>query len=406
MGKRIGVRNTTRRKRLGRGRRKLNLMATSSGPWVIVLLITIGILAVAAGLYFFAAPYVMGLMGIETGNAEPTPMVATPSPSPSPHLVQTTDLATLQKEIVLKQKYISDPLFSGGEVYFTGGTDEAGGPKMNNLYKYNVEDNTEEKIGDMGIENDDLFTPRVNDNWIVWLDHKRSGGGYIKAISRKGSGTPFVVKRYYTGKPDLQLSGDLVAWVERTGTSMDKLFVLDLTSRESAVLDVFKNSVFGTSDASMSGDELIWANLDPEQSGQDAGKTGLNGAIYSVRLDGMGGKPNIYRPITYVHDPITNGKVYAWIDSNHGPEANLYISIERGPSEKIDTGVLNYALGDEFVAYSKDNAIYVYFWDTKVKQCIIPDREQAMFLGVSENKVLWYDITVRERDILKYAPVS
>lgn len=405
MGKRIGLRHSSRRKRLGRGRRKLNLMATSSGPWVIIVAITIAVLAIAAGLYFFAAPFVMDLLGIERGNSEPTPVVATPPPTPSPHLVQTVDLASLQKEIVLKQKYISDPMFSGGEVYFSAGTDEAGGPKMNNLYKYNVEASTEEKIGDMGLANDDIFSPHVNDRWIVWLDHKRAGGGTIKAVSREGT-TPFAVKQYYVGKPEIQLAGDLVAWVERTGTTTDKLFVVDLTTRESVVLDVFKNSIFGSSDVSMAGDELVWANLDPEQSGQDAGTSGLNGAIYSVRLDGMGGKPNIYRPETYVHDPITNGKVIAWIDSNHGPEANLYISIEESAPKKIETGVLDYALGDEFIAYSKDNAIYVYFWGTEVKQCIIPEREEAMLLGVSESKVLWYDITVRERDILKYAPVS
>ena len=93
------------------------------------------------------------------------------------------------------------------------------------------------------------------------------------------------------------------------------------------------------------------------------------------------------------------------LDGNHGPETNLYYCKNSGAATLLDRGVLDFGLGDGFIAYAKDSAIYAYRFADNKSYRITPERESVQFLGVSDGKVLWMDVTTRERDIVKFAPI-
>ena len=71
----------------------------------------------------------------------------------------------------------------------------------------------------------------------------------------------------------------------------------------------------------------------------------------------------------------------------------------------IKTGVVQFGMGNKFIAYSKDETIYLYRFDNKKTYKLSGEYEKAQFMGVSDGKVIWMDVTSRERDILKYSEV-
>ena len=56
-----------------------------------------------------------------------------------------------------------------------------------------------------------------------------------------------------------------------------------------------------------------------------------------------------------------------------------------------------------FVAYGKDEAVWIYVFENGKSYRLTPERENTQFLGVSGGYVMWMDVTSRERDIIKYA---
>ena len=57
----------------------------------------------------------------------------------------------------------------------------------------------------------------------------------------------------------------------------------------------------------------------------------------------------------------------------------------------------------EFVAYGKDETVWIYVFENGKSYRLTPERENTQFLGVSGGYVMWMDVTSRERDIIKYA---
>jgi hypothetical protein len=181
---------------------------------------------------------------------------------------------------------------------------------------------------------------------------------------------------------------------------MDKLFVSDLRTKETTVMSMFSNSVYGQSQPDFRNGVLVWADVDTV----DAEQSGSTSTINSISVSDSTVKP--YKPGTYVHDPEYNGNFYAWLTNNHGPRTELYFSNGYIEPVKVDEGVVEFGIASDFLAYSKDETIWVYLFDKRKSYRLTPDRERAQFLGVSENKVLWMDVTSRERDIMKFAPIE
>lgn len=211
----------------------------------------------------------------------------------------------------------------------------------------------------------------------------------------RDGGDAVVVKDVYTGQPKLQLDGNYLAWMERTGSRMDKLFVCDLTTLESTTVQMFSDSPYGQSDPSLKNGLLVWA---------DAGDSADVSQIFRIRLSQSTATP--YSPNTYVHDPQGDERCLAWLTGHHGVGTDLYCSVNGGPAVLVDSDVIEFGLTEDFIAYGKGERVYIYFYDKGKTYPITPERELAQFLGASGGYVVWMDVTSRERDIMKYAHID
>lgn len=392
-------------KRVKYRKRRSSFKASNWAPVLMLAGTVTAIIGALALFIIFGLPALLPLIGVEY-SLSPTPTPApTPRPTPTPRPIENSEhIEELQKEVVLsssqRYRWLADPYFYGDKLIFTGGELTDGEACMTAMLEYDVNTEAVREI-DPGRDNDHYMYPVFNNRWLVYLDAHLTGGGYIKMLDLTDEGAkPQILKEVYTGLPELKLSGDYLAWTERTGTNMDKLFVADLNTKETTVMSMFNNSIYGQSLPDFQNGVLVWADADTA----DTGESGATSAIYSISLSDSTVKP--YKPGMYVHDPEFNGNYYAWLTNNHGPETELYFSNGHIEPVKVDEGVVEFGMGSDFIAYSKDETMWVYLMDKRKSYRLTPDREKAQFLGVSEGRALWMDVTSRERDIMKFAPIE
>lgn len=390
-------------------RRRTSLKATNVGPILALSATILSILGVIALIVFVALPALLPKLGISYNPPwQPTPTPRpTIRPTPTPHPVTRVDPAELQHEVVLtgydEYKWFADPYAWGDTLVFTAGRLVNDAVCMDALFKLDMQANTYEKIS-AERTNDSYIYPVLNGDWLAYFDSKAEGGGVIRAI-RLSTGEAKVVKQVYVGQPKLYLDGDVLAWMERTGSRMDKLFACDLTTMENVAVHLFNNTAYGQSAMSMCDGEIIYADADPNVTEAELDEAQVS-AIYSVQRSV--GKTSVYTPDTYVHDPMTNGRQWIWRNGSHGVGDDLYWTQSAQRPKLLAEDIVEYGLSDTFAAYSKDESIHVFFFDDGSTTVITPpaERERAQLLGVSNGVVIWMDVTSRERDIMKYARVE
>ncbi len=401
-----------REKRYKLKRKRTSLKATNAGPILAFSATIAAILGVIVLIVFVGLPALLPKIGINYNPPwQPTPTPRpTARPTPTPHPAAITDPVDLQHEVVLsgysKYNWFADPYAYNNALIFTAGHLVGSDVRMDLLFRYDITTGEAQEI-DAPLENQNYVYPMMNDRWLVYLDAKTNGGGYIRA-KHLDTGELYVVKQVYADQPVLQLDGDTLAWIERTGTRMDKLFVCDLNTLENTAIRLFSGTAYGQSAVSMSKGQIVFADIASGETG-NAGETSAEqptSAIYSLTLSDQSFKP--YTPGTYVHDPLTNGKQWIWRSGSHGPGDDLYMTQNGADTKLIGTDIADYGISEHFAAYSKNEAIFVYFFDNGQTIQITPDieRERTQLLGVSNGVVIWMDVTSRERDIMKYAVVK
>ena len=227
--------------------------------------------------------------------------------------------------------------------------------------------------------------PQLNDRWIVYLDALASGGGQIRAYNIKTAENR-ILKTVHLGLPVLALWEDTVFWVERTGSSRDKLFGCDLVTGESVTLELFDSTDAGISAASAGGGKLAYV------SGPGSLKI-LDLATGETREEHYG---------FTVHDPKTDGKIVAFLTGYHGEDSALMLVDEKGQLITVAHGVADFALADGAIVYGELDRTYVYFMDDGATFCLTRPSESAMFLGGGSDFAIWMDVTWRDRDIIEY----
>lgn len=390
-------------------RRRRKLMASKIGPWLRILGV-LALIAVAVVLVIrLVVPPMLQMMGVEWPPSTPTPATPTPKPTPTPHPLTVLEPTQYLRDIDVSTndlRFAADPYRYEDKIYFVAGRDPDGSAHFKALYEYDMVTGEQRALDDVQIQHDDVFRPQTNENWIVYLDHKRTGGGKIKVLDRSTNNIS-TVKTYYSGMPSIVLDGDLLAWMERTGTNMDKVFLFDLRTRENMTAAMLERSVFGQSDVDLSESEVIWADADPSATGEARDQTAVINYL-SLLPSTESKKVQNYLPGTYVHDPKTNGTARVWTDQRSGPSPKLYLSLNQGPPEMVAEKVTGYDLGSDFVAYCADEVMYVYFWGTKgFQRQISLQGEKCIFAGVSNDTVFYY-VTggVSANDIIKYVLVN
>lgn len=393
-------------KKAKRRRRRRSLSASNWGPIIKLTAVILGFLALLYVILYIAVPKAAEFIGIDyrapfTPEATPAP---TPKPTPTPHPMKTYDFAANSQELVFdgssNYKWFTDPYFHDGRMIISAGKLASDGKNVafSDMFFFNPEDRSAEKLP-LSPQNFHFMYPKFNGKWLVYLDAKIDEGGAIMAVDLTASPLKAVkVKDIYSGQPEPFLSDNYVAFTDRTGTTKDKLFVYDLTTMESTVVAMFTNSVYGQSKPFIADSTLIWADSATSSGSSD---TSVLNYIYinssTVKSVNTG---------TFVHDPECNRQYTAWLTEVHSRNTQLYgMNGFGGEPFLIDSGVVEFGLGSDFVAYSRDEGIYVYMFNGGSIYRLTQDYEQAMFLGVSDDHVMWMDVTSRERDIVKFIEI-
>ncbi len=344
-----------------------------------------------------------GLKGINADNlliCSPTPYI-TPEPTPAPHPMDSFDGGEAEREIVLpadiSYPWFGSPYCCGNKIICSAGKVVDGKSLMCALIEYDVESEFVKEL-DIDSQNGQLLNPVFNERWLVYLDgNTKNGGGDICVIDLKsGSMTPIVVKEVFACQPEFKLDGDYFTWIERTGTIKDKVFVCHIPTMETTVLQTYTQSGYGASMPYMFGGRILWAADD--NIAHEGGR--VSSAIKYVDLSS--GEISEMLPDVYVHDPEYNGSYYAWLGSPHDENSTLYVSNGVDAPVSIDTGVVEFGISEKFIAYGKNDAVWVYLFADGSIYRITPERESAQFLGTSGGYIMWMDVTSRERDIIRY----
>lgn len=407
-------------------RRRRSLSASNWGPVVNLLLCVLGGLAAAALLTLLVMIVLEAVFHVDTPLppdgivakvakvfskddiliTSPTPYY-TPEPTPTPHPMSSYSPEEEEKEVVLQPElqyyWFGDPQFNNGKLIFSAGKIIGDNVRMCALLQYDPSGGPVTELP-VKLKNAHFIYPVCNDEWLVYLDGKTKGGGEICAVRMNALGSePIVIKTIYTGQPEIRLDGHYIAWIERTGTTRDKLFVCDLETQETSVVDMFTASSYGTGAPYLKNGTLIWAS-----EGADKYEDGrVSSVIKHIDIGSSGIRE--YSVDTYVHDPEFNGTYFAWINTHHSESAVLYIAKASDgtalESKAIAEGVVDFVMDEHFVAYSIEEAIYVYLFNSGESFRITPERELTQLLGASEGYVIWMDVTSRERDVMKYAKI-
>ena len=72
-----------------------------------------------------------------------------------------------------------------------------------------------------------------------------------------------------------------------------------------------------------------------------------------------GGAEVAYEPGRYAYSPKMNGNYIAFLSSTSGPPRDIYLMEKGGETKLIESGVLNFDMGQDFLAYTKDQNVYI-----------------------------------------------
>ncbi|MDL2220334.1 hypothetical protein LJC55_01560 [Eubacteriales bacterium OttesenSCG-928-N14] len=402
-----------RRNRVFRKRRSFAQLRGSK-VWQTIKLLAVLALTVMVVVLFvnYGWPFVKDIMGWTT---EEPPLV---QPTPT----QIGDMTGRIRELTLgaPHRRISYPVIIGDSIYFPTGVNSAGNPSHKQIYvnKMGVTGNIQVR-GPQGIY-DNIFTMDVNANNIVYFDCRSEApnGGAIFMVERnpqlfetdpqtaEGAETiannsppvPIKLKDIAYGSDlKVQFVGEeYITFVERTGSRQDKLYLMNVNTHELTVLCVYEDSPLGLSQPGVGGNAVVWAAPDPNRPTNDR-----YAVIHSIQVGGDG-TISTYNPEMYVFNPVTNGRVTAWTDSNMGPNATLFMSVEGAAPKRLAEGVANYGMGENFVAWAEDGKVYVHYWDRNITAQVSTEDEYAFLVSFSPNAIGWFDITNSSYDRTRY----
>ncbi len=367
-------------------------------PYLEILL-GLGLLAALGwAVWTYGVPFLKGLYTHAYSCKEPE---ATPTPSPEPtpeptrdpypdHTLYTADLKTMQTEIVIPEfQYATDlSVVNGTILAAVGNYTPDGTAAFVRAYLYDVKAGTHTFLT-LPVQYKSIRFPAMNAQWIVYLDSGANGGGRMMAYDRS-TGKAKTLKIVHTGLPQPVLWENTAVWLERTGQSRDKLFAVDLVTGESVTVAIFDHSPYALSKPCFFDSSLLYVAPDGKLTSLDF-RTGKSETI-PVDAD-------------YVHDPQRNADGIAFLDSDHAADGRLLFYNGKETVEVV-TGAVEFYMGDGFIAYSRFNKNYVYFYGDGTTFCTTRNDETAMLLAAGGDVIVWMDVTWRNKDIMEFMTVG
>lgn len=326
---------------------------------------------------------------------------ASNTPLPGTSEAYPLDLSQSSTLVVSQEKNINQPAIHGNEMIFSAGTGSLKLPLLRKLYLYDLEAGTETMLAESNVKDGELYDTLINENYIIWLDTNQSGTNQIYSYKRypeEDEEQIRLLRECGFAMPKLRLFGDYLIWTEQNAEKEERLYMVYLLTGENVALPSYTESILGqestyaVSAPDIHGNVVIWAAPDETQS--DAQRVmGEKSTIFVCDLDQLINddySPEPWHAGMYVHEPITNGKAWAWIDRNKGPDASLWVKYGDEVT-KVSTHTTSYCFGDGMLVYAKEKTIWVYFYETGMYGRITPPDEPGILPIATGRKVVWYD---------------
>ena len=379
---------------------------------VVVALAALGctVIAVSALLWWliFAPPQArQALNGQQSlGRLDPLEITevsfapfVTPGPQDGQAESDALDLSAGSVLLSTQEENLNLPGLCADGLLYAAGTGSALQPVLKTLYYYDLAAGEETEIAKTQLgEDGEIFETHINERWMVYIDTNQHGNNQIFYIDRQDETlTPVLVKQTAYALPKLRLYENYLVWIEQTEEGTDDIWLFDLLTGENLCVAMLTGSAtYGVSAPSISGNEIIWAAHDPQQSEADR-ENGEKSAIYVCNLDRLSEEGYEFEHFSagmYVHEPLTNGTVWVWIDKNKAPDSNLYLKYRNGQNIQLVTqGVTGYAITDGMVVYAKGMQIWAYFYETDTYARLTGENEMGMQPVVWNDTVVWYDVS-------------
>lgn len=297
-------------------------------------------------------------------------------------------------------KIKNDPYIAGDKIIFTTHAED------NNVYTLDavaIYDTTSEQaeaelLPDVKKKYDNLMSPRMSGDYAVWIDSMVDGGGRIVGydLAKKKQ---FVIKEYGYAMPYLSLEGELLTFMQWAGDNMQRLYVYNMRTREAVTVKVYETSI-GNSAADVSANDIVWAEYKEDKDGV------VTGALKRIVLDGDKSYYENYNWGMNVFEPKTNGKDIVFATDRNIVGGDLMLSTGGGEPLKLAENVLNYDIGDGYVAYTKDDKVFLIFTNQQNTHEVTSDITKNLLVSVNGRGFTFYDITDGSLDeVVKYVNV-
>lgn len=361
---------------------------------------------------FGGSPMIGGPQGddkIAESTATPNP---TPKPTPNPTPIAKPDMSDSATELDSGYLSVNDPYMHGSEMIFTSGDPTSDTPNNDRVVVYDKAADTAAAVEGVEMKYFALFEPKINENFIVYLDVKAKDGGAVCGYDRTKN-EMFVMREYLFGKPKVTLVGDYALWMQQTGKGTDKLYLYHLPSKDCVTLEVFINTPLSVSGAHMSGDAIVYVQPQGESKVLDRSSMSTNSEIVVVPLeDGGDTKAVTFEPGMYVYDPKIDGDYIVFIDQPRSEASRLMVCEKQGDTysepEVIAEGIMNYDVGEGYVVYTSEDVVYIYYFaDGSSGKLSSTESARSLLASANGKNVLWYDITDMESkaSVIRYIQV-
>lgn len=326
-----------------------------------------------------------------------------------PKEITIVDISDSHSHSVLETdlQRINEPVAFSGEIMYSGGAgnnieDQA---ILTELFIYDMESKEERSIAKSEIKFGEIYEGRFNEKWIAWLDTNHIGNNIIYGMNRE-TGEIVEIKSCEYNRPQLRLWGDNLVWVEQGDLESDSLYLYNFSSGEPVVLEVFDNPTYGTCPPDIWRDVIIWSA--PGEDGNSIIKKMNLKASDSSSIEGLGQEH--VDPKGFAIYPSTNGEAIAWIDNLDPQKATLKLTLDGKEIIDVAEGVGRFfGVGDNFIGYTQDNNIMVYFWEDGRYAHINPKGIDGRLsqCSISGKYIVWYSNPPKEsQDIVNISMIE
>jgi len=362
-------------------------------PFIKLGIILLAVAIVAAAVIIWVIPAIFPSEEEEdviVPNEFHDPAHSTPEPGSS------VPPGELQVEAAIEYRTINDAYAADGKIVFGTASVRGGLTFFDKLICYYTSSKSSIEI-ETDIKYDNIMHPRVSGRYIVWIDSSQKGGGRIMCYNTD-TNERWLVKEFVYAMPNISVAGNYLVFNQQAGENTDKLYVYDMSTRESACIAVNTGTAAPSSADVSSDGQIIYAKHHDEE-----GVFRSELIVYDIET----GEETSVIPGKLVSDPQVHGDYVAFLSVSTGYSKDLYLGKKDELPSLVETDVLNMYMGDGWLAYTKDDDVYICPLDTRASFKVNTDISHGYLSAASDNYVCWYDITggYDGVDVVKYAEI-